>query len=292
MSWSGFKKAINRAGTHVLMKTGQIEASIDLEFEFEEKRYKMMEEKSNKLQKELKEYLNTLRQVTSAQQNVSESISSYYGMNATTVTSSKDVEIDTDKTRLKNISQEYFNVMRKLNNETIHELEQPFFQTVLNPIARFNSYYIEVNEAIKKRSHKQLDYDALRNKVRKLVDNPPAPVETDDYRDNSAHEYELKLAEYEKHLETAERVYNTLNKQLKEELPKLINLRIPYLDPSFESFVKIQLLFFNENFQQLNDLQLKIDAKTRMDYIEGKLENRIDDVLLKMKELNITGSSH
>lgn len=36
-------------------------------------------------------------------------------------------------------------------------------------------------------------------------------------------------------------VYETLNDQLTNEVPQLIDLRVPYLDPSFEALVKIQL---------------------------------------------------
>jgi hypothetical protein len=36
-------------------------------------------------------------------------------------------------------------------------------------------------------------------------------------------------------------VYDSLNEQLTSEIPQLIDLRVPYLDPSFEALVKIQL---------------------------------------------------
>ncbi|CAH2352444.1 reduced viability upon starvation protein 161 [[Candida] railenensis] len=285
MSWNGLKKAMNRAGAQVLMKTGKIEQSVDLEYEFEVRRFKMMEDKSNKLQKELKQYLNTLRVISGAQENVSEVLGAYFGKKEYT-----GEEENLGKNKNISIAQEYHQVMKRINSECIEQLEQPYFQTVINPIARFNSYFIEINEAIKKRNHKQLDYDALRTKVRKLEENPPespAVVTTASIEEHRA--YVKKLADNQQQLETAEQVYENINSLLKEELPRLINLRIPFFDPSFESFVKLQLLFFSENFKHLNELQEKIDARTRQDYVEGKLETRIDDVLVKMKELNITG---
>jgi bridging integrator 3 len=39
----------------------------------------------------------------------------------------------------------------------------------------------------------------------------------------------------------AKEVYEALNDQLTTEMPQLIDLRVPYLDPSFEALVKIQL---------------------------------------------------
>lgn len=264
MSWTGLKKAINRASTQMLLKTGQMEKTVDKEYEFEEKRFKSMESTSLKLHKELKHYLDSLRIVTQSQANIGEALGSFYGTN------------DQEPA---NISQEYSSTMKQLGS-SIKDLESPYNQTVLNPIARFNSYYIEVNEAIKKRLHKQLDYDSLKNKVRKLIEKP----EDKDLRFDS----EDKLNEYQEQLVEAQKNFDDLNGQLKHDLPRLLNLRISFLGPSFESFVKIQLRFFMENYEGLVGLQGKLDARSREDFISGRVDKRLDEVLVKMRELNIT----
>ena len=64
MSWIGIKKAINRAGTQVMLKTGHIEQTVDKEFDYQEKRYRAMETNSLKLQKNLRSYLESLRILT------------------------------------------------------------------------------------------------------------------------------------------------------------------------------------------------------------------------------------
>ncbi|KAK6455442.1 uncharacterized protein RJT20DRAFT_128679 [Scheffersomyces xylosifermentans] len=275
MSWNGLKKAINRAGAQVMVKTGQIEQSSDKEYEFEEKRFKNMEQNSVKLQRELRHYLESLRLLTNSQINVGEALSSFYG-----AAPSKPAGSESEEIKFSSLSQEYYHVMKQLNDKCVAELETPYNQTVLNPVSRFNSYYVEVNEAIKKRAHKQIDYDAMKSKVKKLIEKPNSEDPT----------YEIKLTTAQEQLVEAEEAYSKINSKLKEELPKLINLRIPFLDPSFESFVKIQLRFFNENYNQLNQLQVKLDAKTREDYINGNLDKKIDDVLVRMRELNITGA--
>ncbi|EAZ63153.2 predicted protein [Scheffersomyces stipitis CBS 6054] len=274
MSWNGLKKAINRAGAQVMLKTGQIESSTDKEFEFEEHRYRAMETTSTKLQRELKHYMESLRLLSNAQINVGESLSSFYG-------ASPSSELGADKSTVKHseLSQLYYDVVKDLSEKCFTDVETPYNQTVLNPVSRFNSYYVEVNEAIKKRARKQIDYDALKSKVKKLIEKP----------NSSDAEYETKLASAQSDLQESEKTYLALNDQLKDELPKLVNLRIPFLDPSFEAFVKIQLRFFTESYEELNNLQMKLDAKTREDYINGKLDKKVDDVLVKMKELNITG---
>lgn len=60
---SGFKKAVNRAGTSVMMKTGHVEKTINRDYEIEERRFRTMESAANRLQKEAKGYLDSLRGV-------------------------------------------------------------------------------------------------------------------------------------------------------------------------------------------------------------------------------------
>lgn len=321
MSWIGIKKAINRAGTQVMLKTGHIEQTIDKEYEFQEKRYRTMEENSIKLQKNLRLYLDSLRLLTNSQINIAESLNSFYGTNndkrssnvsrtgsvntgdkIQTIHEEEKEEEENDNTtttttttnttsNYNNLIQEYYATIKQLNHSCIANLENPYNQTVLNPIARFNSYYIEINEIIKKRHNKLLDYDAMKNKLRKLIENPTtniSPSMKTNIIESNHNQYEEKLKIYNQELTEVESKYVEINNQLLIELPKLINHRISYFDPSFESFVKIQLRFFNENYHVLNQLQLKLDAQTRQDYIEGKLEDRIDDVLRKMKKLDIT----
>lgn len=61
MSWSGFKKSINRAGTGIMMKTGQVERTVDTDFADEEAKYRQMEKECLALQKEAKGYLDSMR---------------------------------------------------------------------------------------------------------------------------------------------------------------------------------------------------------------------------------------
>lgn len=263
MSWSGFKKAVNRAGVQVMLKAGQLDESTDTEFDYLEKRYRTMESSMLRLHKDLRLYKDSLRALTTAQAGVTEVLADFYGAEEN------------------NIAHVYHNAMKDIITTGVDELEHPFSQTVLNPIERFNSYYMDVNEAIKKRAHKKLDYDSLQNKVRRLSDIAtldPASTEALD---------DTKYKEAEKQFHEAEEKYTQLNAQLKEELPELIAMRIPYLNPSFEAFVKIQLRFFNENFARIDQVQKKLDAQTREDFASGKLEERMDEILGQIKKLNL-----
>jgi bridging integrator 3 len=151
-----------------------------------------------------------------------------------------------------------------------------FRTTVLEPISRFCAYFPDINECIKKRNHKLLDYDAMRSKVKRLVDKPDKDV--------------TKLPRAEKEAEMAKQAYEQLNEQLFTELPQLIDLRVPYLDPSFEALVKIQLRFCAEAYSRMAQVQQYLDADTRDQYARGDLDNRVEQVLQEIRDLTIAGS--
>ena len=148
--------------------------------------------------------------------------------------------------------------------------------TVLEPISRFCAYFPDINECIKKRNHKLLDYDSMRSKVKKLVEKPDKDV--------------TKLPRAEKEADMAKQAYEQLNEQLFTELPQLIDLRVPYLDPSFEALVKIQLRFCAEAYSRMAQVQQYLDADTREQYARGDLDNRVEQVLSEIRDLTIAGT--
>lgn len=283
MSWTGIKKAINRVGTQVMLKTGQIDQTVDKEFEYEEKKFRDLETTSINLQKELQVYFKTLKNLTNSQLNISKAVLSFYDdqKNYDKLENTMGSVTQNNLTHHKEFANGYFQIMSYLNNQCLSDLETPYCQTVLNPVSKFNSYYVEINEAIKKRSRKQIDYDFMKSKVKKLAEKSLTGSNINN---------ENKYNEYNEQLKDLKKSYEFLNTQIISELPKLISLRIPFLDPTFESFVKIQLRFFNESYFQLNNLQSILNSKVRYDYINGNLEKKIDDTLNKMNELNIISS--
>jgi amphiphysin len=77
-----------------------------------------------------------------------------------------------------------------------------------------------------------------------------------------------KLPRAEKEAAMAREIYEDLNQQLTSELPQLIDLRVPYLDPSFEALVKIQLRFCKEGYERMAQVQQYLDPQTREDYAQ------------------------
>jgi hypothetical protein len=198
--------------------------------------------------------------MTASQMRIAETIDAFYG----------------DSGAKDGVSRSYKQAVEDLDAETIKALDGPYRTTVLEPITRFCAYFPDINECIKKRSHKLLDYDALRAKVKRLVEKP----------DKDA----TKLPRTEKELEMAKVAYEQLNEQLHSELPQLIDLRVPYLDPTFEALVKIQLRFCAEAYSRMAQVQQYLDADTRDQYAEGHLDARVEQVLQEIRELSISGT--
>lgn len=220
-----------------------------------------MESAATKLQKEAKGYLDSLRAMTASQNRIALTIDAIYGE-----TGGAD-----------SVGQYYKEAVERLDRETVKEMDGPYRSCVLDPISRFCSYFGDINEVIKKRNHKLIDYDGLRAKVKKLTEKP-----SDD---------PSKLPAAERESEAAREIYERLNAQIVNDLPQLIDLRVPYLDPSFEALVKIQLRFCREGYESIAQVQQYMDSSVREDYASGALDEKVEQSLAEMRELTITGAN-
>jgi hypothetical protein len=167
----------------------------------------------------------------------------------------------------------YKRAVDELDTKTARELDVPYRATVLEPIGKLCSYFPEINKTIEKRNKKLLDYDAARTKHRKLIDKP-----SDD---------PSKLPRAEKEMEDAKAIFEGMNNQLMEELPQLIDLRIPYLDPSFEAMIRMQAKFAEEGYEKMGGVQRYFADGVREEYADGQLDAQVEGVLQEMKELSI-----
>ncbi|KAH3665432.1 hypothetical protein OGAPHI_003616 [Ogataea philodendri] len=219
----------------------------------------MLEKSGTALAKETKGYLDALRAVTASQVAMAEIINNLYE--------------DARALGGPNVGGYYLGAVQEYDQETVKQLDGPFRETVLDPVNKFSTYFSEVNEAIKKREHKKTDYEQAKSKVRRLIDKPA--------KDAS------KLPRAERELQLAKDVFDDLNNQLKEELPQLVGLRVPYYDPSFEALVKIQLRFCTEGYARLAQVQQYLDQSSRDEYANGLLDGKIDQLLGEMNKLNI-----
>lgn len=148
---------------------------------------------------------------------------------------------------------------------------------VLDPIDRWCAYFPDVDEAIAKRKGKLTDYDGLRAKVKRLTEKPD--------KDAS------KLPAAEKEAEAARAQYDVINNTLLEELPQLVDMRVPYLDPSFDAVVKLQMKLASEGYSHMAAVQEYLPKETREEYSEGRMDERVEEVLQEVRNLSICGSN-
>ena len=50
-------------------------------------------------------------------------------------------------------------------------------------------------------------------------------------------------------------MFELLNDSLIAELPQLLDLRVPYFDPSFEAMIRMQAKFAEEGYEKLSGVQ-------------------------------------
>ncbi|KAI0093049.1 BAR-domain-containing protein [Irpex rosettiformis] len=264
MSWAGFKKTINRANTTLLQKTGQIERTIDREFADEEVKYKNYEKECQALQKDSKGYMDAMRAMTAAQARLADTIDIFYGAADKTSESAMAAHA-------------YKRAVEDLDTGVSREMELPYRTTIMEPLGKMNAYFPIINEHITKRNKKLLDYDAARSKLNKIINKPS--------------EDPTKLPKAQQENDDAKEVFDYLNDQLIAELPQLLDLRVPFFDPSFEAMIRMQCKFAEEGYDKLSGVQRYFADNVRDDYAAGQLDAQVEGVLQEMRELSICGAS-
>ncbi|GJJ06365.1 hypothetical protein Clacol_000556 [Clathrus columnatus] len=263
MSWSGFKKTLNRGTTTLMQKTGQVERTIDREFADEEAKYKIFEKETNSLQKDSKTYIDSLRAMAAAQSRLAETIDIFYGSADRTSEGAMAANA-------------YKRAIDELEATVTRELEAPYRTTIQEPVGKMCAYFSAVNDTISKRNKKVvsnefssllsvakyvvqlLDYDAARNRLRKAVDKPG--------------EDPTKLPKAQQEHDEAKEIFEALNEQVLNDLPQLLDLRIPYFDPSFEAMIRMQIKFAEEGYEKLGAVQRYFPDNVRDDYASGQLD--------------------
>jgi len=247
-----------------MQKTGQIERTVDREFADEEAKFKTFEKECQALQKDSKSYLDAMRGMTAAQARLADTIEGFYG--------------SADKASEGAMAcHAYKRSVDEFDGLVGRELEQPYRTAISEPLGKMNAYFPIVNEHISKRNKKMIDYDAARSKLRKLVDKPS--------------EDPAKLPRAQQENDEAKEVFDLLNDQLIAELPQLLDLRVPYFDPSFEAMIRLQCKFAEEGYEKMSGVQRYFEDSVRDDYAAGQLDAQVEGVLQEMRELSICGAN-
>lgn len=285
MSWSGLKKAVNRASAHVMMKAKHGEASVDPEFDQREASFHKFEGLTAELQIDLSSFIDNFETLLETQLNIVKTIDSFYGDYDFDLRSDKDgmvpVAGGSGKTNSRDgISLDYLKALEEVKNLVLPELLEPLQVTVMDPVAELRSYNEEIQQLIRKRGRKKFDYDVLRTKLNKLQRSAGAEPETD----KLVHHME-KLDQLKREFAQSESVYVEMNGRLKTEIDEYLALRFSLLDPTFEAFVKIQVKLYTDLYNTL--AHIHPDAASVQEYHSSQLDERLDEILAKMKSLDL-----
>ncbi|QPG76480.1 hypothetical protein FOA43_003869 [Brettanomyces nanus] len=301
MSWSGFKKAVNRAGAHVMMKTAKhSEVTVDTEFDHKEESFKKFNGLTTELEQDMAMFVKNFERLIEVQLNIVKTIDSFYGDYSFQIEGDKTaimesgVESESETTNPRDgISLEYLKLLNEIKELVLPELLEPMQVTVIDPVSDLKSYNEEIQRLISKRGRKKFDYDVLKTKFDKLqreVDGLDYSVRSG----NSAAEAKQQLIKQVERLDEvkldftqAQSIYEELNGRLKNELDQYLSLRFSLLDPTFESFIKIQTKLYGDLYEKLTSNTLSIDGMTIEEYNAEKIDDRLDQILAKMKGLGL-----
>jgi bridging integrator 3 len=119
-----------------------------------------------------------------------------------------------------------------------------------------------VNTQIVSLSFQLLDYDAARSRMKKLIEKPSDdPNKLPKVPHSTVSRLaRLKMVPFQAQQEhdEAKMIFDALNDQLIQELPQLMDLRIPYFDPSFEAMIRMQCKFAEEGYEKLGGVQRQV----------------------------------
>uniref|UniRef100_A0A8C3F3R2 Bridging integrator 3 n=2 Tax=Chrysemys picta bellii TaxID=8478 RepID=A0A8C3F3R2_CHRPI len=133
--------------------------------------------------------------------------------------------------------------MDSFNQEKVNQIQK----TVIEPLKKFSSVFPSLNMAVKRREQTLQDYKRLQSKVEKYEEKEKTgPILA-------------KLHQAREELRPVKEDFEAKNKQLLEEMPKFYSSRIDYFEPSFESLIRAQVVYYTEMHKIFGDLTEQID---------------------------------
>ncbi|KAM9194317.1 bridging integrator 3 isoform 2-T2 [Dugong dugon] len=118
---------------------------------------------------------------------------------------------------------------------------------------RFGSVFPSLNMAVKRREQALQDYRRLQAKVEKYEEKEKTgPVLA-------------KLHQAREELRPVRDDFEAKNKQLLDEMPRFYNSRLNYFQPSFESLIRAQVVYYSEMHKIFGDLTQQLDQPGHSD---------------------------
>ncbi|KAI9363996.1 hypothetical protein DFJ73DRAFT_480677 [Zopfochytrium polystomum] len=252
MSWKGLTKAVARLPQLVMTRAGYAEGTQDPEFTEIEENFKLFDANARKLHEDAKKFKDSLSLMLAHQESFASTLKEVYepivaptyspsaasASGASPVSpdyqrpslnsSSKSIPKETPQVSLQ-AAEAFAEFSRRAREYLLPDLEV-IERRVVAPTAELVLLLDSVKRVIVKRSHKLLDYDRHRESVKKLREKPDRSISD-----------EKSLGRYEAAFDQASRDYNHINNLLKQQIPALLRLKAPFIDPCFQTLYWYQL---------------------------------------------------
>ncbi|XP_004848387.2 bridging integrator 3 isoform X2 [Heterocephalus glaber] len=125
--------------------------------------------------------------------------------------------------------------------------------TAKRKMGRFGSVFPSLNMAVKRREQALQDYRRLQAKVEKYEEKEKTgPVLA-------------KLHQAREELRPVQEDFEAKNKQLLDEMPRFYGSRLDYFQPSFESLIRAQVVYYSEMHKIFGDLTQQLDQPGHSD---------------------------
>ncbi|RKP23591.1 hypothetical protein SYNPS1DRAFT_18348 [Syncephalis pseudoplumigaleata] len=279
-SRKGIKKGIARLPAMLKESSGRLEETQDAEYDFLVKQFNDFETSAQQLHKDATNYRDAVSSLMAHQQGFAETLLSLY-QSAASYTMPTEAEKDASSIEAIQTTERYAEIMRTTRNAIQPELEI-LTSTVITPILELNSVIKAIRKTIDKRERKRLDYDRHRASVKSLTQRQERSIND-----------EKKLRQAELATNEATEVFNTINGSLKQDLPRLLQMRGKFIVPCFVSFYQLQLKISSMLDQQLQPLVglRHIDYASSAADGYAKRKAQVDEILEQLRAIAPQGTA-
>lgn len=203
-----------RAKERLLQNLGKADKTTDELFDTYVNNFNKQQNSANKLHKEFKNYLITVRAIQISSKSLMDTLSEMYEQEWI-----EHEQVPLQAQKLESLMEDF---CHKLNDQ------------VTLPLAAYMNQFPDVRAKIAKRGRKMVDYDSARHNLETLLN-------ANKKRD------EVKITKAKEQLDESKLLYESLNKDLQDELPALYDSRIPFLVSNLQTYFSTEATFHTEN---------------------------------------------
>ncbi|XP_068191165.1 bridging integrator 2a [Antennarius striatus] len=206
------QRQLSRGKEKVLQRLGKTTVSRDDQFEHCLQHFNDQQTDGNRIYKDLRGYINAVRDMREASRRLSQSLFDAY---------------ETDW-----VGEEDMGAIVEGEDLLWNDFEVKILDQSIRTMESYVSQFPDVRDKISKRGRKLVDYDSSRHHLEAL--------QTAKKRDD------IKIQKAEEEMNAAKSIYESINSELKEELPVLYDSRIGCYISVFSAISNLRNTFFKE----------------------------------------------